>query len=78
MVIKGIVHNGQIEIDCSSLAEGTQVLVYPLVTPSMKVSQEHDLNGLKAEVNRIAFLTCENHSDEEFSGADHDSVLYGN
>ena len=78
MVIKGTVHNGQIKLDSSSLPDGTQVLISPIHTPSTTVSPEHDLTGLKAEVHRIASLACENHSDDGFSGADHDRVLYGN
>ena len=68
MVIKGTVHNGQIKLDSSSLPEGTQVLISPIHTPSTTVSPEHDLNGLKAEVHRIASLACENVSVHDSQG----------
>ena len=78
MVIKGTVHNGQIRFEGSSLPEGTQVLITPMKSPNSELLPEHDLTGLKTEIHRIASLACENDSNDVFSGADHDKVLYGN
>ncbi|MFN9605500.1 MAG: hypothetical protein ACK57G_10970 [Planctomycetota bacterium] len=78
MVIKGIVHNGQIILEGSLLPEGTQVLVTPIQSSESEELQKHDLNGLKEAIHRIASLACENDSNDGFSGADHDKVLYGN
>ena len=78
MVIKGTVHNGQIRFESSALPEGTQVLITPIQSPNTEVLQERDLNGLKTEIHRIASLACESDSNDGFSGADHDKVLYGN
>jgi hypothetical protein len=77
MVIKGIVHNGQIQIENSALPDGTQVLITPIHTANAKVSPDQDWDGLKANIKRIASLKCENRDDDGFSGADHDKVLYG-
>ncbi len=78
MVIKGTVHNGQIRIEGSALPEGTQVLITPIKSPDSDALPKRDLTGLKTEIHRIASLACENDSNDGFSGADHDKVLYGN
>jgi hypothetical protein len=78
MVIKGTVHNGQIRFEGSALPEGMQVLITPIQSPNTEGLPERDLNGLKAEIHRIASLACENDSNDGFSGKDHDKVLYGN
>lgn len=78
MVIKGTVHNGHIRIEDSALPEGTQVLITPIKSPDSDALTERDLSGLKMEIHRIASLACENESNNGFSGADHDNVLYGN
>ena len=78
MVIKGTVHNGQIRFEGTALPEGTQVLITLLKSPNSELLPEHDLTGLKTEIHRIASLACENASNDVFSGADHDKVLYGN
>ncbi len=78
MVIRGTAHNGQIKLESSLLPEGTQVLITPIHSGSSEDLQKQDLNGLKAAIHRIASLTCENDSNDDFSGADHDKVLYGN
>ncbi|XZE36623.1 hypothetical protein SH501x_002205 [Pirellulaceae bacterium SH501] len=78
MVIKGTVHNGQIRFESSALPEGTQVLITPIHLATAKVAKEDDMQRLKEEVHRIASLACENDSDDGFSGADHDKLLYGN
>lgn len=78
MVIKGTVHNGQIKFEGSTLPEGTQVLITPIQSHHSETSTKPDLNGLKNEIHRIASLTCENDSNDGFSGVDHDKVLYGN
>lgn len=77
MVIKGTVHNGQIKFESSALPEGTQVLITPIQSTGTEVSPEGDLTRLKAEIHRIASLACENNCNDDFSGADHDRVLYG-
>jgi len=78
MVIKGTVHNGQIRFESSILPEGTQVLITSIQSPTVEVPPDYDVKGLRAEIHRIASLPCENDSNESFSGADHDKVLYGN
>lgn len=77
MVIKGTVHNGQIRFENSALPEGTQVLITPIHLPAAKVAKEDDMQRLKEEIQRIATLACENETDDGFSGADHDKLLYG-
>jgi hypothetical protein len=78
MVIKGTVHNGHIRIEGSALPEGTQVIITPIKSPDSDALLERDLAGLKMEIHRIASLACENESNDRFSGADHDKVLYRN
>jgi hypothetical protein len=78
MVIKGTVHNGLIRIEDSALPEGTQVLITPIKSPDSNALPERDLAALKTAIHRIASLACENESDDGFSGANHDKVLYGN
>jgi hypothetical protein len=77
MVIKGTVHNGQIKFEGCALPEGTQVLITPTKSPNSEVLPEYDSTRLKTEIHRIASLPCENDSNDGFSGADHDKVLYG-
>ncbi len=78
MVIKGTVYNGQIRLESSVLPLGTQVLITPIQSPVTELLPEYDVKGLRAEIHRIASLPCENDSNESFSGADHDEILYGN
>ena len=56
MVIKGTVHNGQIRFESSTLPEGTQVLITPIQSLHTEMLTKRDLNGLKVEIHRIAFL----------------------
>ena len=78
MVIKGTVHNGQIQIENTILPEGTQVLITPVQTAGAGGEQDQDLGSLKDAICRIASLACESTSDDGFSGAEHDRILYGN
>ncbi|MEI8212565.1 MAG: hypothetical protein WCI02_10480 [Planctomycetota bacterium] len=78
MVIRGTVHNGQIKLEGSSLPEGTQVLISPIESTDVEILPIGDLKVLKAEIHRIAGLPCENDSNDAFSGANHDKILYGN
>lgn len=77
MVIKGTVHNGLIEIENTVLPDGTQVLITPVQRTASGGKNGQDLISLKTAIRRIAALPCENASDDGFSGADHDQVLYG-
>jgi len=78
MVIKGTVHNGQIQIENSILPEGTQVLITPIRSADVVREPDFDLGSLKIAIDRIASLEDENTRDDDFSGADHDKILYGN
>jgi hypothetical protein len=42
-----------------------------------KAVKEDSLEQFKQEVHRIASLACESDTDDSFSGADHDKLLYG-
>jgi hypothetical protein len=78
MVIKGTVHNGQIKILNCELPEGTQVLITPMTSAvSNAIPESGDIGAFKAEVKRIADSPCENQSMDNFTGADHDKLLYG-
>ncbi len=78
MVIKGIVHNGQIQIENTVLPDGTRVVITPVQPSTSGDENGQVLKSLKASIQRIAALPCENVAAEDFSGADHDRVLYGN
>ncbi len=78
MVIRGTVHNGQIEFNSSLLAEGTQVIITPIQSTNIQDVPKPDLDGFKAEIQRIASLESESNYDDGFTGADHDKILYGN
>jgi hypothetical protein len=45
--------------------------------PIAKVVKEESLEQLKQEVHRIASLASESNIGDDFSGADHDKLLYG-
>ena len=77
MVIKGTVHNGMIRFENSELPEGTQVLITPVQSLIAKALKEDSLERFKQEVHRIASLASESDTDDRFSGADHDNLLYG-
>lgn len=77
MVIKGTVHNGMIRFENSGLPEGTQVLITPVESPFGKTMKEDSLEQFKQEVHRIASLASESDTNDAFSGADHDKLLYG-
>ena len=77
MVIKGTVHNGMIRFENSELPEGTQVLITPVQIPIAKAVKEDSLEQLKREVHRIASLASESDTNDIFTGADHDKLLYG-
>ena len=79
MVVRGRVKNGVIVLDDAvSLPEGAQVEVVVCSQPSQAgetmSSAEHE--RVKELLDRIAAMPIEG-SDEPFSGADHDSILYG-
>ena len=61
----------------SELPEGTQVLITPVQSLIAKAVKEDSLEQFKQEVHRIASLACESDTDDSFSGADHDKLLYG-
>lgn len=78
MIIKGTVHNGQIRIDASVLPEGTEVLITPIETIEPSKSSSDQLRHFKDAIRKVALSPCESESDDGFSGADHDRLLYGN
>ncbi len=79
MVVHGRVKNGVIVLDeAVSLPEGARVEVVVRSQPGQAgetmSSAEHE--RMKELLDRIAAMPIEG-SDEPFSGADHDSILYG-
>lgn len=86
MIARGRVKNGIVvlEDDCG-LPEGTPVIVWPEMPskrPSARTGEDADRMSdeehrrLLEAIDRIAALPLEG-SQEPFSGADHDKVLYG-
>jgi hypothetical protein len=83
MTLHGKIQNGVVVLDDGShLPEGTPVTV--LVSPSATANSssqpermtEEERQRVLAIIDRTASLPIEG-SDEPFSGADHDKVLYG-
>ena len=79
MVVRGRVKNGVIVLDDAvSLPEGARVEVVVRSQPGQAgetmSSVEHE--RVKELLDRIAAMPIEG-SDEPFSGADHDRILYG-
>jgi hypothetical protein len=79
MVIRGRVQNGVVVLEeAVSVPEGTEVTVV-VETPQASSDDalpEAERRRIREIVDRIAALPDENPGDN-FSGADHDKVLYG-
>ena len=82
MTLQGTIQNGVVVLDrATDLPEGTPVTVF--VTPPQTAAPREQLERMSeverlrvlAIIDRIASLPLEG-SDEPFSGADHDKVLY--
>lgn len=77
MVIKGIVQDGLIRIDVRGiLPEGSSVLVTPVGLPQPELESAFNLKAAKARLREVIDLPSLGPSDN-FSGADHDTLLYG-
>ncbi|MBI2190691.1 MAG: hypothetical protein HYU36_01745 [Planctomycetes bacterium] len=85
MVARGRVKNGIVVLESDSgLPEGTPVIVWPdapLAHAAARTGEEDRMaeeehRRLLEAIDRIAALPMEG-SQEPFSGADHDKVLYG-
>ncbi len=77
MIIKGTVQDGQIHIDVSGvLSEGTSVLVTPLSSSNIDIEKNYNIELAKSLLREIIELPSLGPNDG-FSGASHDSVLYG-
>jgi hypothetical protein len=86
MTLHGTIQNGVVVLEGgTALPDGTPVEVIvarspfgsaPPVPPPSESMTEEERQRLLAAIDRIASLPLEG-SDEPFSGADHDKVLYG-
>jgi hypothetical protein len=79
MVIPGRIHNGVVALgENVSLPEGLEVTVFvpAIPEPDAQTLSETERNRVLEVMDRIAALPVEG-DEAPFSGADHDSVLYG-
>lgn len=80
MEIQGHIQNGAaVPDDLTSLPEGAQVKIVvtgPCVTPPSQLMNDEDLARYRLALAEIDVFFNENPGDD-FSGADHDQVLYG-
>ena len=79
MVIHGRIHNGVVVLDADiSVPEGTEVTVLVPAAPQAVGTDVPDAERQRVLqiMDRIAALPIEG-VNEPFSGADHDSLLYG-
>lgn len=77
MDLRGVVQNGQIKIDVhGSLAEGTEVIVFPIGRNLVQSIDDFDLENAKRELYRVMDLPSQS-PDDGFTAVNHDQILYG-